>query len=112
MIRHHLACNRQHAGIGRHGPGHYFDEGGFAGAIFSHQRVHFTRTELERDALQRLHPCVRFGNRGSFEKQRQGINITRLAVCGKTAPSRSRLSNTLILQSRDRKGAVLFDMHH
>ena len=27
----------------------------------------------------------------------------------KTAPSRSRLSNALILQSRDREGAVLFD---
>jgi hypothetical protein len=73
--------NREHAGIGRERACHDFDEGGFASAIFAHQRVNLAFTEFERYSLEGLDSGERFSDSGSFEKRhagRQGITISRL----------------------------------
>jgi hypothetical protein len=50
--------------------GEDFNEGGFAGAVFAHERVNLARTEGELDAAQHLHAAKCFADLAHFEEGR------------------------------------------
>ena len=61
-MRHGLAAHHQLSGVGGDRAGHDFDQGGFAGAVLSDERVDFPREEIERHALERPNAGKTLGN--------------------------------------------------
>ena len=68
--------------------GHDLDQRRLAGAVLSHQRMHFAGLDAEIDAIQRPHAGKRLGNAEHFDPRRQGLRHARRRGCqGEIAPS-------------------------
>jgi hypothetical protein len=77
-VGHVAAGHAEHARVGLLGARDDLDQRGFAGAVLSHERVDFSRTQVERDAFEGPNARIGLGDAGGIQQQSSGHGETML----------------------------------